>query len=194
MDWVKREDIREKEELEVGIDFFARNTLEVAQDLLGKKISYRGCEGIIVETEAYRDDPASHGVRKSEKARLLTETYGRIYVYFIYGMHFCLNFTTEREGVGAVLIRAVEPVKGIEIMEERRKTKNLYHLTNGPGKLCEAFDIGTDLFGKPVGQALKVFDAFEPSRVQRARRIGISKAKDLDWRFLIPGSPFASRG
>jgi len=113
--------------------------LEVAQDLLGKKIRYRDCAGIIVETEAYRDDPASHGIRKSERARLLRETYGSIYVYFVYGMHFCLNFTTEREGVGAVLIRAVEP-----------------------------------------------------SRIKRDRRIGISKAKDLEWRFFTPESPFVS--
>lgn len=179
--------------MEIGIDFFARDTLEVAQDLLGKKIWYRDCAGIIVETEGYRDDPASHGIRRSERARLLRETHGFIYVYFVYGMHFCLNFTTEREGVGAVLIRAVEPIEGVEIMEQRRKTKNLYHLTNGPGKLCQAFDIGVELFGKPVGRALKVYDATEPSQIKRGRRIGISKAKDLEWRFFIPGSPFVSQ-
>jgi DNA-3-methyladenine glycosylase len=179
--------------MEVGTEFFARNTLEVAQDLLGKKIEYRDCAGIIVETEAYRDDPASHGVRRSEKARLLKESYGRIYVYFIYGMHFCLNFTTERRGVGAVLIRAVEPVRGIEIMQQRRKTKDLYRLTNGPGKLCQAFDIGKELFGKRVGHELKVFHGTAPRRIERARRIGISKATDLDWRFLIPENPFVSR-
>ncbi len=146
-----------------------------------------------METEAYRDDPASHGIRKSEKARLLRETYGRIYVYLVYGMHFCLNFTTEREGVGAVLIRAVEPTEGIEIMETRRKTKNLYQLTSGPGKVCQAFSIGMGLFGKPVGGELKVFDALQPSRIERTRRIGISRAKDLDWRFFISDSPFVSR-
>jgi DNA-3-methyladenine glycosylase len=179
--------------LEIGIDFFARNTLDVAQDLIGKKMRYKDCAGIIVETEAYRDDPASHGVRKSGRARLLRETYGYIYVYFIYGMHFCLNFTTEREGVGAVLIRAVEPVEGIEIMKQRRKTENLYELTNGPGKLCQAFEIGMDLFGNPVGGTLKLFSATEPVRIQSARRIGISKAEDLEWRFFIPESRFVSR-
>ncbi|NIQ40083.1 MAG: DNA-3-methyladenine glycosylase [Proteobacteria bacterium] len=179
--------------MEVGTEFFARNTLEVAQELLGKRIAYRDCVGVIVETEAYRDDPASHGVRRSEKARLLKETYGRIYVYSIYGMHFCLNFTTERQGVGAVLIRAVEPVRGVEIMRQRRKTKDLYRLTNGPGKLCQAFDIGRELLGKGVGDEFKVLRGAAPRRIERARRIGISKAKDLDWRFFIPENPFVSR-
>ncbi len=179
--------------MEIGIDFFARNTLDVAQDLLGKKMRYKDCAGIIVETEAYRDDPASHGVRKSRRAALLRETHGRIYVYFVYGMHHCLNFTTEREGVGAVLIRAVQPVKGIEIMKQRRKTGNLYELTNGPGKLCQAFEIGMELFGNPVGGTLKLFRATEPVRIQSARRVGISKAKDLHWRFFIPENPFVSR-
>lgn len=186
-------DLPEEEKLEVGLDFFARNTLEVAQDLLGKKIGYRDCAGIIVETEAYRDDPASHGIRRSERARLLRETYGYIYVYFVYGMHFCLNFTTESDGVGAVLIRAVEPTEGVETMHKRRKTEDIHQLTNGPGRLCQAFEIGMDLFGKPVGEELKVFHAILAPRIERAPRVGISRAKDLDWRFFIPGNPFVSR-
>ncbi|MBW2055929.1 MAG: DNA-3-methyladenine glycosylase [Deltaproteobacteria bacterium] len=175
---------------EIGIGFFGRNTLLVAQDLLGKKIEYRGCTGIIVETEAYRDDPASHSRVRSKRTRLLRETYGSIYVYLAYGIHVCLNFTTEADGAGAVLVRAVEPLEGIEMMELRRKTRDRYHLTNGPGRLCQAFGIGMDLFGEPVGRRLKILDGIEPQRIQRSRRIGISRARDLEWRFFIPGSRF----
>jgi DNA-3-methyladenine glycosylase len=178
---------------EIGVEFFARNTLEVAQALLGKRIRYRGCSGIIVETEAYRDDPASHWVRKPKSGRLLQDTFGRIYIFFIYGKHFCLNFTTEREGVGAVLIRAIEPREGIEVMKQRRKTNNLYELTNGPGKLCQAFGIGMELLGRPVGELLKIFPEMESPPIQRSPRIGISKAKGLKWRFFMPRNPFVSR-
>ncbi len=180
-------------QVEVGVDFFARNTIDVAQDLLGKRIEHRGCSGILVETEAYRNDPASHWVTRPKSARLLENTFGHIYIFFIYGKYFCLNFTTEREGVGAVLIRAVEPVEGIEIMKRRRETDNLRNLTNGPGKLCQAFHIGMELCGKPVGGPLKIYHEMESPPVQRSRRIGISKAKDLEWRFFIPGNPFVSR-
>ncbi len=178
----------------IGLDFFARNTLEVARDLLGKKMEYKGCAGILVETEAYRDDPASHWVRKPRSARLLLDTFGHIYVYFIYGRHYCLNFTTERDGAGAVLIRAVEPTRGLEIMERRRKTRAVAHLTNGPGKVCEAFGIGLELLGKPVGGELKIYPAAEPARIETSRRIGLSRAVELEWRFFIPGNPFVSRG
>ncbi len=177
---------------EIGVEFFARNTLEVAQDLLGKKIRYKGCSGIIVETEAYRDDPASHWVRKPKAGRLLQDTFGHIYIFFIYGKHFCLNLTTERKGVGAVLIRAIEPREGIEVMKQRRKTNDPYQLTNGPGKLCQALGIGMELSGRPVGELLKIFPEMESPPIQRSPRIGISKAKGLEWRFFVPENPFVS--
>ncbi len=179
---------------EIGIDFFARGTIEVARDLLGKKMEYKGCAGILVETEAYRDDPASHFVTKPRSARLLRDTFGHIYVYLIYGRHYCLNFTTEREGAGAVLIRAVEPKQGVEIMERRRRTGTITNLTNGPGKVCEAFGIGLELLGKPIGGELKIYTDGEPGRIEKSRRIGLSRAVDLEWRFFIPGNPFVSRG
>ena len=179
--------------MEIGIEFFAGNTVAVAQEILGKKMTFGGCSGIVVETEAYRDDPASHGIRKSERARILRETYGRIYVYVSYGIHLCLNITAEKHGVGAVLIRAVEPVEGVALMKQRRKTENLLQLTSGPGKLCQAFGMTMDLFGKPIGQELKFFDAVESPPVVKTRRVGISRAKELDWRFLIRGSRFVSR-
>jgi DNA-3-methyladenine glycosylase len=181
-------------EIEIGVDFFARNAIDVARDLLGKEIRYKGCSGIIVETEAYRDDPASHWVQRPRTARMLQETFGHIYVFLTYGRYYCLNFTTEKEGIGAVLIRAVEPTGGIEMMKHRRKTDHLYKLANGPGRLGQAFDIGMELFGKPVGGALRVFHRIDSPSVQRSCRIGISQAKDFKWRFFIPDNPFVSRG
>lgn len=178
---------------EIGPSFFARNTILVARELLGKKLQYKQCAGLIVETEAYRDDPASHAVRRPQSAGLLRETFGYVYVFFIYGKYHCLNFTTEEKGVGAVLIRAVEPMEGLEGMKERRKMKDITRLTNGPGKLCEAFGIGMAQSGKPVGEEIRLFHQMEFPPIQKARRIGLSKARELEWRFFIAGNPFVSR-
>lgn len=180
-------------EIQIGPEFFSGNTLDVARGLLGKKILYRACGGIIVETEAYRDDPASHFIRRPRQANILKETFGYIYIFLIYGIHYCLNFTTERDGVGAVLIRALEPTTGIELMRRRRKTQSLLDLTNGPGKLCQALGINKNLSGQPVGDRLKIYDEIDTPPVRQARRIGISKARELEWRFFIPHNPFVSR-
>jgi len=180
------------ESLGIGIEFFARDTLTVAKDLLGKEMRFGGCAGMIVETEAYRDDPASHAVRRPKQGRLLKESYGYLYIYLVYGMYHCLNFTTEESGVGAVLIRAVEPTRGIEIMGNRRKRSSLHQLTNGPGKICQAFGIGLEASGKPVGEELELFHHLENPRVASSRRVGISRAKALEWRFFIPGNEFVS--
>jgi DNA-3-methyladenine glycosylase len=154
---------------EIGPDFFARSTLEVARDLLGKVIEYKGKRGTITEIEAYREDEASHAVtrRNTPGARLMRETFGHIYVYRIHKSH-CLNFTTEKGGVGAVLIRTVEPI------------------ARGPGRVCQAFDIGLDLSGRQIGTELKVFNGIEPWKIEKSPRIGVSKATDLEWRFVIP--------
>lgn len=167
----------------------------MARHLLGSKLIYNGCEGIIVETEAYKDDPASHAVTKPRKGVMLRETYGKIYIFFIYGMYYCLNFTTEKDGVGAVLIRAVEPTAGIEQMKARRKTDKLVNLTNGPGKLFQAFDLSPDLHGEKIGERLKLERAFNPSEFEIAvgPRIGISRAVELPWRFFINGNKFVSK-
>lgn len=178
---------------EIGVDFFARNTVEVARDLLGKRMEYKGCSGIFVETEAYRDDPASHWITKPTSARLLRETFGHIYIFLIYGRHYCLNFTAEAQGPGAVLIRAVEPVAGIAAMKRRRKTGDLCRLTSGPGKVCAAFGIGMQLHGRPVGQELRIYSALDSPPVRSSPRIGISRAAGLKWRFFILGNPFVSR-
>ena len=95
--------------------------------------------------------------------------------------------------MGAVLIRAVEPTRGLEIMKRRRKTENLKNLTNGPGKVCEAFGIGLEMLGKPVGDELKIYPGPQPREIGASRRVGISRAKDLEWRFFIPGNPYVSR-
>lgn len=176
-------------------EFFTRNTLEVARDLLGVKLIYKDCEGIIVETEAYRDDPASHAITKPNKGAPLRETYGHIYIFFIYGMYHCLNFTTEKDGIGAVLIRAVEPTRGIEFMKQRRKTDNLYNLTSGPGKLFQAFGLDPSLHGEEVGKSikLKLPDETRKFEIATSPRIGVSRASDLEWRFFIKSNKFVSK-
>ncbi len=104
----------------LDIDFFARDTISVARDLIGATLIVGECEGRIVETEAYTTDPASHAVTRPRQAAAMRDTYGHVYVYLIYGMYYCLNFTTELAGVGAVLIRAAEPRQGLELMMNRR--------------------------------------------------------------------------
>lgn len=175
-------------------EFFAANTLVVARALLGTRLKYRECEGIIVETEAYRDDEASHAVTRPNKGVLLRQTYGHIYVFFIYGMHHCLNFTTEKNGVGAVLIRAVEPTSGMDFMKKRRRTDDIINTTNGPGKLFQAFGIDPGIHGEEIGQSIQLQRTDDRDfAIGVSSRIGISKASDLQWRFFIEGNPFVSK-
>ena len=131
-------------------EFFQRDTVIVAKDLLGKKlirkIGNRKCSGIIIETEAYRasDDPASHaGIRKTKRNRIMFEQIGRAYVYFTYGMYHCLNVVARNKkfNAGAVLIRGIYPQLGIDIMSKLRNNTKIQNLTNGPGKLTQALDI-----------------------------------------------------
>ncbi|MEK6937504.1 MAG: DNA-3-methyladenine glycosylase [Nanoarchaeota archaeon] len=171
----------------LSLRFFARDTLIVAKELLGKVIVVNGCSARIVEVEAYKNDPASHAFIKTDRSALMYDTYGHVYVYLIYGMYNCLNFTTEKNGTpGAVLIRAVEPLSGIESMKRRRKTDNLHNLCSGPGKLCRALGIDKQFNGSKMGEKLKVFDdGFVVGTIGKSRRIGISVAKGLEWRFFI---------
>ena len=185
--------------------FYMRPTRTVARDLLGRYLvrSYRGAVliGKIVEVEAYLGelDPASHAYcGRTERNSVMFGEGGHLYVYFTYGMHFCANIVTGHSGAGrAVLIRAVEPVAGVRSMKERRKASaSVQELTNGPAKLCQAFGIGRgengiDLMGK------KIFVARgEPmlrSEIAATTRIGISRGKELKWRYLVKGNPFVSR-
>lgn len=167
----------------------------MAQDLLGTRLLYQDCAGIIVETEAYRDDPASHAVTKPKKGSMLWETYGHIYIFFIYGMYHCLNFTTEKNGVGAILIRAVQPLTGIEKMKERRNTDKLIQLCNGPGKLFQAFGMKPSIHGEVIGEStqLERFQDRTEFEIASSPRIGVSKAAELHWRFFIKGNKFVSK-
>jgi len=174
-------------------EFFARDTLEVARDLIGTVLVLGSCEGRIVETEAYTTDAASHSVIRRNQSSAMRETFAHIYVFLIYGMHFCLNFTTERESVGAVIIRAAEPTRGLRLMSRRRGISRPEQLCSGPGRLCQAFGIDMSFNGEAIGRRLKLRPAIGPEPVvARSRRIGISRAVELDWRFYEAGNRFVS--
>ena len=174
-------------------DFFSRDTLEVARDLIGATLVVGRCEGRIVETEAYTTDAASHSVIRRNQASTMRETFGRVYVYFIYGMYYCLNFTTDKEGPGAVLIRAVEPARGANLMIERRETDDIKKLASGPGRLCEAFGIDLKMNGKPIGREIKLRPRADEPVISSSRRIGISRAAELEWRFYETDNPYVSK-
>ncbi|HWB08245.1 MAG TPA: DNA-3-methyladenine glycosylase [Pirellulales bacterium] len=178
----------------LGVDFFARDTLAVAQELIGTTMIVGDCRCRIVETEAYTTDAASHSVTRRHKATIMRETFAHIYVYKIYGVHYCLNFTTERDGVGAVLIRAAEPLAGIDQMARRRGTSDLKRLLNGPGRLCQALAIDSTWTGRALGRELKLLPATHVPSIVAGPRIGISRATELEWRFFERGSRFVSRG
>ena len=174
-------------------DFFARNSVPVAQDLIGAIIIVGTCAGKIVETEAYRTDAASHAAKFTERSRLMYETFGYCYVYFTYGMHYCFNITTERDGVGAVLIRAVEPLRGIVEMMDRRGVEDVKRLASGPARFAEAFGIDMQLNGKPIGHEVKIRERNYMPPISASPRIGISRATELEWRFFETGNPFVSK-
>ncbi|MEM7243913.1 MAG: DNA-3-methyladenine glycosylase [Acidobacteriota bacterium] len=177
----------------LGPRFFARNTLEVARDLLGCRLELGGCAGVIVETEAYRDDAASHWVTRPNTARIMGESHGLVYIYSIYGMHRCLNFTSDAERPGAVLLRALEPVSGLDLMRERRGVKDDRALLSGPGKLVQALAVPDDAQAQPVTEVFRLERPRRRPSIVTGPRIGISKATELPWRFGIAGSRWLSR-
>jgi len=174
-------------------EFFARNTIDVARDLIGTFLVVGNCEGRIVETEAYTTDAASHSVMRPKQSVVMQHTFGFVYVYFIYGMYYCLNFTTDRVGAGAVLIRAVEPTRGLRRMIERRETSDVKRLASGPGRLCQAFGIDLSVNGERIGRRIKVRQRVTAPEIASSKRIGISRATHLEWRFYDNLSPFVSR-
>ena len=178
---------------DLGAEFFARETLRVARDLIGTMLVVGRCGGRIVETEAYTTDAASHALTRSRQAAAMRETFGHVYVYLIYGMYCCLNITTERDGIGAVLIRAVEPTQGIDLMQQRRGTSNLRLLASGPGRLCAAFGIDLTMNGAPLNRDIHILMREAEPPVSASRRIGITRATELEWRFYETGNPFVSR-
>ncbi len=179
---------------ELPPSFFARDTVTVAQGLLGKIISVNGMQARIVETEAYGLDPASHAYAKTERSALMYDTHGHVYVYLIYGMYWCLNFTSDQNEAGAVLIRAAEPLTGIEKMKKNRKTEKITNLCSGPGKLCQAMGIDKNYNGLRLGKEIKVFDdGYRVGRIASSSRIGIKDALHLQWRFFVEGNEYVSR-
>jgi len=177
----------------LGPDFFSRDTLTVARDLIGTVLMVGRCEGRIVETEAYTTDAASHSVMRPKQSVVMQTTFGHVYVYFIYGMYFCLNFTTDRNGAGAVLIRAAEPTRGIDLMKERRGTDELRKLASGPGRLCDAFGIDLDFNGERIGKRIKVKARESIPEIAISKRIGISRDAHLEWRYFESGNRFVSK-
>ncbi len=177
-------------------EFYLKNTVTVAKNLLGKrivrKIGRREISGIIIETEAYRhkDDPASHAFRKiTDRNKAMFGDVGMAYVYFTYGMHYCFNVVAKNPKIkaGAVLIRAIEPEKGINVMQENRKITNLKSLTNGPAKLTQALKITKEHYGTDLTKHSKLFitEGIKPKKISASRRIGIKEATDKLWNFKI---------
>ena len=190
--------------------FFNRKTELVAQELLGKVLVYNDrnkvISGIIVETEAYvgPQDLASHASRgKTPRNEVMFDKAGNWYVYLIYGFYNCLNIVTERKNYpAAVLIRAVEPIKGIELMQNNRKTEKLKNLTSGPGKLCQAFGIDKKInYLSATGNDATLFITdskitIPKSKIKKAKRIGVDYAgrwKDKLLRFYIKDNSFVSK-
>lgn len=181
----------------IGSSFFARDVATVARELVGVSLLVDGVGGIIVETEAYDQlDPASHSFRgPTPRNAAMFGPPGRAYVYRSYGIHWCLNFVCDAEGVGAaVLIRALEPRAGLAVMAERRGVSSTRALCAGPGRLTQALGIDIGLNGavldRPPFQLASASD--EPSLIQ-GRRIGITSGVDTPWRFGLAGSPYLSR-
>lgn len=186
--------------------FYEQTTVDVAKQLLGKYLVRKHPEGNaigrIVETEAYvgPQDLACHASKgRTARTEVMFGPAGRAYVYFIYGFYNMLNLVTEaKDYPAAVLIRAVEPVDGIELMQERRKSTLLHNLASGPGKLCQAFAIDRTLNGADLrGAALYVEDRGEPSpKFKATPRIGVDYAgtwTSKPYRFLVRGSEFVSK-
>lgn len=174
-------------------DFFDRPVARVAEDLVGCSMMVAGVGGRIVETEAYAaDDPASHSFRgPTRRNAAMFGPAGHAYVYRIYGLHWCLNFTCGRGS--AVLIRALEPLCGIEAMIARRGNVRTQKLCSGPANLCRALDVEGSLDRHPLASPpFELFDG-EGRGVVAAPRIGISRAMEAPWRFMEPGSPALSR-
>ncbi|MBS0499034.1 MAG: DNA-3-methyladenine glycosylase [Burkholderiaceae bacterium] len=178
---------------------FAGDALEVARRLIGATLLVDGVGGVIVETEAYdMSDAAAHTHRgPTERNRAMFGPPGHAYVYFNYGLHWCLNFVCREEGHGAgVLIRALQPTHGLERMRARRGLEDERLLCAGPGRVGQALGIDKAFYGLPLDRppfAVRAPDPARPIEVVAGPRIGISKAQALPWRFGLAGSRYVSR-
>jgi DNA-3-methyladenine glycosylase len=184
----------------LGEAFFDRPVLTVARDLVGCRVEHEGTAGIVVETEAYHfTEPACHAyVGLTDRTSTIYGPPGVAYVYRSYGIHALLNAVCEPEGVGAaVLIRALQPVEGLELMRARRGLQREEDLCSGPGKLTQALGIdlrhtGSSLLDGPV-VVVPRGDGWRHPRIVTGERIGITKAAELPWRFCALGSRSVSR-
>jgi DNA-3-methyladenine glycosylase len=176
--------------------FYARNTVKVAKDLLGKtlvrKIGSKTISGIITETEAYRhsDDPASHAFRGlTDRNKVMFGQVGIAYVYFTYGMHYCVNAVARSNSydAGAVLIRSIVPKLGINEMIKNRKIESIANLTNGPAKLTQAMNITKKQYGENLTKqsSLYITEGVIPTKIKSNPRVGIKNGVDRMWNFKI---------
>lgn len=189
--------------------FFRQDTVELARRLLGCLLIHRTPDGVaggmIVETEAYIGaiDKACHAYRnRSERTEIMYHDGGHAYVYFIYGMHYCFNVVAGPEGEGnAVLIRALEPVTGLELMQRQRNTKSMRNLCNGPGKLCQALAItkneyGLDLCAADSPLRLIRYRHIPGAQIVATPRINVAYAEEAaawPWRFYVKDNLFVSK-
>jgi DNA-3-methyladenine glycosylase len=189
-------------------DFYRRSTLTVARELLGQRlvrfVDKQRLSGLIVEVEAYigEDDAACHAAcGRTPRNEVMYGSPGHAYVYFIYGMHHCLNAVTEEEGFpAAVLIRALESLEGLEIMRRHRPAKPDSELTNGPAKLCQAMAIDRSFNGVDLCTSEELFieegQAVAQGEIKASPRIGIKAdelARSVPWRFYLQGNDFVSK-
>ncbi len=184
--------------------FYARDTIHVARDLLGTFLLHRTPHGVlggrIVEVEAYlgNNDPAAHSsAGKTRRTAVIFGPPGHAYVYRIYGMYQCLNVVAEPEGrPGCVLVRALEPVCGVSVMRARRKARRVVEIANGPGKLSIAMGIGMDLYGADLTDSsltIRIPQVAGQIEIETSTRIGINKATGLPLRFFIANNSYVSR-
>ncbi len=181
---------------------YAMESTKLAVSLLGKVLVGPNGSGYIVETEAYGGgkDPASHGSRgMTPRTEVMFGPPGHLYVYFTYGMHYCANVVSGKDGESsAVLLRAIQPLTGIKKIQKLRPgAKSEKDLCNGPAKLTQALGIGKKHNGTDLTRSSVLFiyedEGFKPPKYARSSRIGISKATDLQWRFYLPDNPNVSR-
>jgi DNA-3-methyladenine glycosylase len=184
--------------MKLGREFFARSVHEVAPELVGAELLVDGVGGVIVEVEAYdAEDPAAHGYRGlTPRNAAMFGPPGHAYVYRSYGIHWCLNLVCEAEGrASAVLLRALEPTAGVDVMRARRGLEDERLLCAGPGRLCQALAVTREHDALPLdAPPFALAAAVEEREVVAVPRIGITRAADLPWRYVDPASRFLSRG
>jgi DNA-3-methyladenine glycosylase len=177
--------------------FFARSVHVVAPDLIGATLLFKGTGGVIVEVEAYHQtDPAAHSFGgRTQRNVVMFGPPGYAYIYRSYGIHWCLNFVCEPEGMAsAVLIRALAPTQGLPAMRRRRGVSDERLLCSGPGRLCEALGITDTQYGLPLDQPpFQIFARADDVEVAVGPRIGLTKAVEHPWRYGLKGSRFLSK-